>query len=100
MMQPINQTLPAQGGFIGKLGDTFLDGVGKYMDYRAAEKVAELNGNAGLANRYAIEKNNQVNELDDRQRQSESSQWINGVDNSVVVLGGAGAIALLLILTR
>ena len=28
------------------------------------------------------------------------SQWIDGVDNSVVLLGGAGALALLLILTK
>ncbi|WP_404402980.1 hypothetical protein LG288_05900 [Idiomarina seosinensis] len=103
---PQNQTMPASdGGFLNGLGDVFLGGMQSYLKIREAEKRAEISGEAQYYNDRALEYTSSPNAQPQRTgqqqtSQGESSQWINGVDNSVVILGGAGALALALILTR
>ena len=101
-----NATTAQQGGFgWGSLGDVFLTGVNKYMNIREAEKMAEITGEAQLANNQAIEVNTQPQAQvqgspSQNQQAPQDNQWINGVDNKVILFGGVGALALLLILKK
>lgn len=97
---------PETGGFVSGLGDVFLGGLDSYLKIREREKMAEITGEAQHYNNTATEWRTNPNarpQQTSTPRQesgADSEQWINGVDNAVVVLGGAGALALLLILTK
>jgi hypothetical protein len=104
-MEKQYSTMPANGGFLSGLGDVFLGGLDSYLKIREREKMAEITGEAQYLNNRALEYQTNVNAqpaqtANQTQNQPAESQWINGVDNSVVLLGGAGALALLLILTK
>ena len=96
---------PANGGgsFLGGLGDVFLGGLDKYMQIRQAEKMYELTGEAQYLNNMAVEPASQPNATPAQTAgqqggNASSGQWINGVDNTVVILGAAGVLGALILL--
>jgi len=101
MQPPMSSTTAAQGGFWSGVGDVFTTGVQKYLDIRAAEKMAEIDGTAQLANNQAIEQQTNVGaQPQATAQQADDNQLLNGVDNKLLMLGGVGLVALLLVLKR
>lgn len=90
------------------IGDVFLTGVNKYMNIREAEKMAEITGEAQLYNNQAIEVRTQPNREPTStqannyaaQGEQSSGNLIGGIDNKLLLLGGAGVLALLLVLKK